>query len=281
MMAHTLGVPFDLDAVADLAKQHDLWVIEDNCDALGSRYRGRLTGTFGHLATMSFYPAHHITMGEGGCVVTNDESTGAHRAVVPRLGPRLLLRGRREQHLRHAVQPAVRDAAGRLRSQVRLQPHRLQPEGHRHAGGDRLRAARQTGRLHRPAPRQLRSRCMDALTPYEDRLLLPKATAAFAAVVVRVRHHGAPEAPASRRAEIVRFLEANRIETRSLFAGNLLRHPAFQGIPHRDRARSREYRHGHERHIFRRRLSGPRWRQARSYGRRSFAPIHARRARAA
>ena len=73
MMAHTLGVPFDLDVVADLAKKHDLWVIEDNCDALGSRYRGRLTGTFGHLATMSFYPAHHITMGEGGCVVTNDD----------------------------------------------------------------------------------------------------------------------------------------------------------------------------------------------------------------
>ncbi len=72
-MAHTMGVPFDLDVVADLARRHDLWVVEDNCDALGSRYRGKLTGTFGHLATMSFYPAHHITMGEGGCVVTNDD----------------------------------------------------------------------------------------------------------------------------------------------------------------------------------------------------------------
>ena len=76
MMAHTLGVPFDLDTVQALARKHDLWLIEDNCDALGSRYRDRLTGTFGHVATSSFYPAHHITMGEGGCVVTNDDELG-------------------------------------------------------------------------------------------------------------------------------------------------------------------------------------------------------------
>ena len=86
MMAHTLGVPFDLDAVGALPHRHDLWVIEDNCDALGSRYRGRLTGTFGHLATMSFYPAHHITMGEGGCVVTERRAAGADRALVSATG---------------------------------------------------------------------------------------------------------------------------------------------------------------------------------------------------
>lgn len=73
MMAHTMGVPFNLDVVLDLVKTHNLWLIEDNCDALGSQYRERLTGTFGHLSTFSFYPAHHITMGEGGCVVTDDE----------------------------------------------------------------------------------------------------------------------------------------------------------------------------------------------------------------
>ena len=72
MMAHTLGVPFNLDKVMVLVKKHKLWLVEDNCDALGSRYRGRLTGTFGHLATFSFYPAHHITLGEGGCVATDD-----------------------------------------------------------------------------------------------------------------------------------------------------------------------------------------------------------------
>lgn len=71
-LAHTLGNPFNLDAVMELAKKHDLWVIEDNCDAFGSAYKGRFTGTFGHLSTISFYPAHHITTGEGGAIITND-----------------------------------------------------------------------------------------------------------------------------------------------------------------------------------------------------------------
>ncbi|NBO46918.1 MAG: lipopolysaccharide biosynthesis protein RfbH, partial [Actinobacteria bacterium] len=70
--AHTLGNPFDLDAVCAIAKRHNLWLIEDCCDALGSTYRGRKVGTFGDLATLSFYPAHHITMGEGGAVLTNE-----------------------------------------------------------------------------------------------------------------------------------------------------------------------------------------------------------------
>jgi CDP-6-deoxy-D-xylo-4-hexulose-3-dehydrase len=70
IFAHTLGNPFDLDAVVAFAKKHDLWLIEDCCDAVGSTYRGQKVGTFGDLATVSFYPAHHITMGEGGCVLT-------------------------------------------------------------------------------------------------------------------------------------------------------------------------------------------------------------------
>ena len=64
MIAHTLGNPFDLDAVMAVANKYNLWVIEDCCDALGSRYNGQHVGTFGHIATCSFYPAHHITMGE-------------------------------------------------------------------------------------------------------------------------------------------------------------------------------------------------------------------------
>lgn len=71
-LAHTLGNPFDLDAIMKLAEEHNLWVIEDNCDAFGSEYHGRKTGTFGHISTISFYPAHHITTGEGGAVCTND-----------------------------------------------------------------------------------------------------------------------------------------------------------------------------------------------------------------
>lgn len=71
IFAHTLGNPFDLDAVTAFARKHGLWLIEDCCDALGSTYRGQKVGTFGDLATVSFYPAHHITMGEGGCVLTD------------------------------------------------------------------------------------------------------------------------------------------------------------------------------------------------------------------
>lgn len=72
VIPHTLGNPANLDTIMKIVKKFDLWFIEDNCDALGSRYRGQYTGTFGHLSTFSFYPAHHITMGEGGAVLTND-----------------------------------------------------------------------------------------------------------------------------------------------------------------------------------------------------------------
>lgn len=71
-LAHTLGNPFNLKEVVRLAKKHNLWLIEDNCDALGSKYNGKYTGTFGDMATLSFYPAHHITMGEGGAILTNN-----------------------------------------------------------------------------------------------------------------------------------------------------------------------------------------------------------------
>lgn len=71
-LAHTLGNPFDIDAVMEIAQKYDLWVVEDNCDAFGSEYKGKKTGTFGHLSTISFYPAHHITTGEGGAICTND-----------------------------------------------------------------------------------------------------------------------------------------------------------------------------------------------------------------
>jgi len=72
MLAHTLGNPVDLNAIMELCKERNLWLIEDNCDALGSKYDGKRTGTFGHVATCSFYPAHHITLGEGGAVFTDD-----------------------------------------------------------------------------------------------------------------------------------------------------------------------------------------------------------------
>jgi CDP-6-deoxy-D-xylo-4-hexulose-3-dehydrase len=72
MISHTLGNPSDLDTIMKIVKKYDLWFIEDNCDSLGSLYQGKFTGTFGHISTCSFYPAHHITMGEGGALLTND-----------------------------------------------------------------------------------------------------------------------------------------------------------------------------------------------------------------
>ena len=72
VVAHTLGNPIDLDRMVDIARRHELWLIEDCCDALGSRWHDRRVGTFGDISTLSFYPAHHITMGEGGAVLTND-----------------------------------------------------------------------------------------------------------------------------------------------------------------------------------------------------------------
>jgi CDP-6-deoxy-D-xylo-4-hexulose-3-dehydrase len=79
MMAHTLGNPFNLDLVENLAKKHNLWVIEDSCDALGGTYKGKNLGTFGDLSTFSFYPAHHITTGEGGAVLIKKV---AHKVIV-------------------------------------------------------------------------------------------------------------------------------------------------------------------------------------------------------
>ena len=72
MLAHTLGNPFNLKKIVEICKKYDLWLIEDNCDALGTKYNGQFTGTFGDVATLSFYPAHHITMGEGGAIFTNN-----------------------------------------------------------------------------------------------------------------------------------------------------------------------------------------------------------------
>jgi CDP-6-deoxy-D-xylo-4-hexulose-3-dehydrase len=231
MMAHTLGVPFDLDVVADLAKQHDLWVIEDNCDALGSRYRGRLTGTFGHLATASFYPAHHITMGEGGCVVTNDDQLGRIARSFRDWGRDCYCAGGESN-----------TCGTRFSQQFGSLPHGFDHKYvYSHIGYNLkvtdMQAAIGCAQLRKldgfiARRRANHARLMDALRPYEDRLLLPSATPqsepSWFGFVVTVR-----EKAGFTRAELVRFLEANRVETRSLFAGNLLRHPAFQSIPHR------------------------------------------------
>jgi CDP-6-deoxy-D-xylo-4-hexulose-3-dehydrase len=226
-----VAVSFDLDVVTDLAARHDLWVVEDNCDALGSRYRDRLTGTFGHLATMSFYPAHQITMGEGGCVVTNDDRLGRIARSFRDWGRDCYCAG------------GESNTCGTRFSQQfgTLPPGYDHKYVYSHIGYNLkltdMQAAIGCAQLakldHFTARRRANfDRVMEILQPYEDRLLLPRApahsTPSWFGFLITVRDDAG-----FTRADLVTFLEANRIETRSLFAGNLLRHPAFQAIPHR------------------------------------------------
>lgn len=231
MMAHTLGVPFDLDVVMELAQKHDLWVIEDNCDALGSRYRGRLTGTFGHFATVSFYPAHHMTMGEGGCVVTDDDRLARLAQSFRDWGRDCYCAGGESN-----------TCGTRFSQQFGSLPQGFDHKYvYSHIGYNLkvtdMQAAigcAQLGKLNGFIAQRRRNfdRIMEALRPYEDRLLLPRATAhsepSWFGFAITVR-----EDTGFTRDDLVRFLEADRVETRSLFAGNLLRHPAFEHVPHR------------------------------------------------
>ena len=230
-MAHTLGVPFDLDTVMRLAQGHDLWVVEDNCDALGSRYHGRLTGTFGNIASVSFYPAHHITMGEGGCVLTDDELLGR------------IIRSLRDWGRDCYCAGGENNTCGK-----RFSPKfGCLPDGYDHKYvyshiGYNLKltdmqAAIGVAQLDKldgfiALRKENFQKIYAMLTPYQERLLLPHATPhsdpAWFGFVLTVR-----EQAGFTRNELTGFLEANHIETRNLFAGNLLRQPAFLDIPHR------------------------------------------------
>ena len=229
MMAHTLGIPFDLDVVLALAKKHDLWVIEDNCDALGSLYRGQWTGSFGHIASHSFYPAHHITMGEGGCVVTNDDELARIACSFRDWGRDCYCSG------------GENNTCGKRFSQQ----FGSLPSGYDHKYvyshiGYNLKVTdmqaaigcAQLGKLDDFVARRKANfvTLSTLLKRYEDRLLLPKATPnsdpSWFAFPITVR----PEAGFTRN-ELTQHLESKKIETRNLFSGNLLRHPAFDGIP--------------------------------------------------
>lgn len=231
MMAHTLGVPFNLDAVMDLVKQYDLWLIEDNCDALGSRYRERLTGTFGHLATISFYPAHHITMGEGGCVITNDEELARIARSVRDWGRDCYCAGGESN-----------TCGKRFSQQFGTLPHGYDHKYVYSHIGYNLKLTDMQAAVGCAQFKKLESfiarrkenfrRLMRMLSPYADRLILPYATEhsdpSWFGFAITVR-----EDAGFTRNQMTRFLESNRIETRNLFSGNLLRHPAFENIEHR------------------------------------------------
>lgn len=231
ILAHTLGNPFDLDAVMAVARKHNLWVIEDCCDALGARFKGQRVGTFGDLATVSFYPAHHITMGEGGAVLTSNPrlkkvveslrdwgrdcwcDPGHDNTCNKRFGWKLgdLPEGYDHKytysHIGYNLKATDMQAAVGL-SQLKKLPSFLEA---RHRNFSRLR-----GKL-------------EAL----DRWLqlpewLPGAEPSWFGFPLTLRK----EAPLDRRT-LVQELEARHIGTRLLFGGNLLRQPAYQGIPHR------------------------------------------------
>lgn len=224
-IAHTLGNPFNLDAVMKLANEHNLWVIEDNCDAFGSEFKGMKTGTFGHLSTISFYPAHHITTGEGGAICTNN----------PLLAQ--LVRAFRDWGRDCYCSGGENNTCGKRFSQQ---------FGNLPFGFDHKYVYSEIGYNLKMTDIQaaIGSAQMDKLpefcvrrkenfrkwsrifSKYPDYFILPKATKnsdpAWFAFIVTLKG----EASFSRD-EITQYLNNNLIETRNLFAGNITKQPGF------------------------------------------------------
>jgi len=231
MMAHTLGNPFDLEVVTSLAKKYNLWLIEDNCDALGGTYDGRNLGSFGDLSTLSFYPAHHITTGEGGAVMIRGALL---KPIVESF----------RDWGRDCWCPPGQDNTCLKRYQWSLGEL---PQGYDHKytyshigynlkSGD-IQAAIGQAQLERldffvQKRRENFQTLMSSLESLSDRLLLPIATPksnpSWFGFPITIR-----EGAKVSRDELVRYLNEKNIATRLLFAGNLLRQPAFIDSPRR------------------------------------------------
>jgi CDP-6-deoxy-D-xylo-4-hexulose-3-dehydrase len=227
-VAHTLGNPFDIEAVLEVVKKHDLFLVEDACDALGSTYRGRQVGTFGDLATFSFYPAHHITMGEGGAVIAQDGllakivksfrdwgrdcwcESGKDNSCGKRFGWQMgdLPYGYDHKYIYSHIG-------------YNLKPVDMQPA----IGVEQLKKL--PGFIEKR--RENFSTLFDGLKHHDRYLLLPQAAAnsepSWFGFIITVK----ADAPFTRN-QIVAYLEDNKIATRPLFAGNILRHPAYSDI---------------------------------------------------
>src|SRR5580698_3892765 len=231
MIAHTLGNVFDLDAVTDFVKKHNLWLIEDCCDALGSTWKGRHVGTFGDIATVSFYPAHHITMGEGGAVLTQ------------RPDLQVLIDSFRDWGRDCWCEPGKENTCGK---RFDWQLGNL-PCGYDHKYtyshiGYNLKAtdmqaalgvtqiAKLPGFIERR--RENFNHLRSALEGLQDVLMLPEATPnsdpSWFGFPIGVKE----DAP-FKRDQLTKALEAQKIGTRLLFAGNLLRQPAYEGWEYR------------------------------------------------
>lgn len=232
MIAHTLGNPFDLAAVRAFCDRHGLWLVEDNCDALGSRYtidgETRYTGAWGDIGTSSFYPPHHMTMGEGGCVYTN--SAQLHRLILSY-----------RDWGRDCVCPSGHDnfCGHRFDGQFGQLPRGYDHKYvYSHLGYNLkvtdMQAAIGCEQLKKfpgfiERRRHNWERLREALKPAEDRLILPEAAPnsrpSWFGFLISVR----PGSGLDRNA-MTRYLESKNIQTRLLFSGNLLRHPCFDPL---------------------------------------------------
>lgn len=230
-LAHTLGNPYDLDAVMEIVTEKKLYLIEDCCDALGSTYKGKKVGTFGHIACFSFYPAHHITLGEGGAVATNDEHIA--RAVKS-----LRDWGRDCYCSSGENNTCGKRFAGQYGTLPSGYDHKYV---YSHIGYNMkvtdMQAAIGVEQLKKlPEFCQKRrdnfKRWAEGFKKREDKFILPKATTgadpAWFAYPVTVH-----DTAGFSRTELTNHLDSNKIETRNIFAGNMLRQPAYQDIKHR------------------------------------------------
>ena len=231
MIAHTLGNVFDLDAVTAFCKKYNLWLVEDCCDALGSTYRGQMVGTFGDIATVSFYPAHHITMGEGGAVLTD----------TPAL--QVLIDSFRDWGRDCWCEPGKDNTCGkRFDWQLGTLPCGYDHKYTYSHVGYNLKATdmqaalgvSQIAKLPEFIARRRKNFAYlkTALKPLEEFLILPEAgkhaEPSWFGFPIAVKL----DAPFTRD-QLTHHLEARKIGTRLVFAGNLLRQPAYQGYPHR------------------------------------------------
>jgi CDP-4-dehydro-6-deoxyglucose reductase, E1 len=231
MLAHTLGNPFELDEVLRVAKKHNLWVIEDCCDALGSEYRGRVVGTFGDIATVSFYPAHHITMGEGGAVMTS------------RVELKPLIESFRDWGRDCWCEPGKDNTCGkRFGWQLGELPAGYDHKyTYSHVGYNLkitdMQAAvgfAQLGRLTGFIADRKRNfaELTKRFEHLRDYLILPEATAGSDPSWFGYPITMKADSPVD-RLELTKQLEERKIATRLLFAGNLVRQPMMEGRAYR------------------------------------------------
>ncbi|WP_432840390.1 lipopolysaccharide biosynthesis protein RfbH [Dactylosporangium sp. CA-092794] len=227
MMAHTLGNPFQAEEIARIADERGLFLIEDNCDAVGSTYRGRLTGTFGDLTTVSFYPAHHITSGEGGCVLTRSLELARIVESMRDWGRDCWCEpGEDNKCLKRfdyqlGTLPAGYDHKY-IFSHVGYNLKSTDIQGA--LALSQLRRIAEFGQARRRNWQRLRDGLADV-----PGLMLPRATPdsdpSWFGFVITVL----PDAGYT-RSDLVAFLESRRIGTRRLFGGNLTRHPAYEDV---------------------------------------------------